>query len=263
MPTVPFADHADLIQAVLAYVARGHRLTPDAADEFSSWAYLKLLDDDRAILRKFKGQSSLRTYLVTVIQRLYLDWRVHEWGKWRPSAEARRLGPVAVELERLVLRDDVEFGQAVSVLRGNGVAHSEEECEQVWTRLPKVPPRRRASETVLHSLAAAAADPLPDDRRARADHASAVLKATLERLAPQEQLMIRLHFLDGIPLSRVATLVGEDSKRVYTRMERLLAQMRVSLFAGGVTAGEIRDLLGNGVVEIAPVLQQVAPENAG
>ena len=86
MPTVPFADHADLIQAVLAYVARGHRLTPDAADEFSSWAHLKLLGDDRAILRKFKGQSSLRTYLVTVIQRLYLDWRVHEWGKWRPSS---------------------------------------------------------------------------------------------------------------------------------------------------------------------------------
>jgi len=45
-----------------------------------------------ALLAKFEGRSSLRTFLTVVIQRLFLDHRISAWGKWRPSAEARRGG---------------------------------------------------------------------------------------------------------------------------------------------------------------------------
>ncbi len=54
-----------------------------------------------------------------VVQRLFLDHRNRQWGKWRPSAEAKRRGPLAILLERLVVRDGWTFEQAVETLRTN------------------------------------------------------------------------------------------------------------------------------------------------
>ena len=70
---------------------------------------LKLIDDDYQILRGFRERSSLRTYLSTVVERLFLDYRIRQWGKWRPSAQARRAGALAVRLEALLHRDGVPF----------------------------------------------------------------------------------------------------------------------------------------------------------
>ena len=137
-----YTQHADAIESVLAYTRRAQRLTPDAGDEFASWARLKLIENDCAILRKFQGLSSIRTFLVTVIQLLFLDWRISEWGKWRPTADARRLGPVAIELERLVLRDSIEFEQAAQTLVSKGIALSRDECDRVWSELPRRPRRQ-------------------------------------------------------------------------------------------------------------------------
>ena len=71
------------------------------------------------MLRRFEGRSSLTTYITVVVQRLFLDRRNRLWGKWRPSAEARRLGPTAVLLERLVSRDGWSAEQALETLRVN------------------------------------------------------------------------------------------------------------------------------------------------
>ena len=111
-----FREQAEIIDAVLTQICRGRRLTVDICEEFSSWVRLRLLEGDSAILRKFAGRSSPRTFLMTVIKRLYLDWRNKEWGKWRPSTAARRQGTVAIELERLVLRDRLPFDEAVEHL---------------------------------------------------------------------------------------------------------------------------------------------------
>ena len=123
----PYSENAALIGAVLNASCRVHRLADDHADEFRSWATLRLLDQDQAILRKFAERSSWRTFLVTVVERLFLDWRNHEWGKWRPSSEARRQGQVAIELERLILRDHYTFDEAVRTLLGRGLAKSAED----------------------------------------------------------------------------------------------------------------------------------------
>lgn len=86
-----FLAHLDLIEGVIRWVSRRHRLSPGDADEFGAHARLRLIDRDYEILRRFEGRSSLRTYLTTVIQRTFLDWRIAQWGKWRPSAIAERL----------------------------------------------------------------------------------------------------------------------------------------------------------------------------
>jgi RNA polymerase sigma factor for flagellar operon FliA len=251
-----YSEHADTIESVLAYIRRAHRLSADDGDEFSSWARLRLLEDDCAVLRKFQGLSSVKTFLVTVIQRLFLDWRIKEWGKWRPTADARRLGPVAIELERLVLRDQIEFDQAVETLLSKGTAQSREECHRLWAELPRRPGRQRAGEQALESMPSpvTARDPVAlDEQHAAAGRARSALTDAIPALSPQEQLIIRLRFQDGFTVARIAQLIGEEQKPLYRRIDQILGRLRASLSAAGVTPDQVRDLLGNPVVELGAV----------
>ena len=81
---------------------------------------LKLLQDDYAVLRKYRGASSQTTFLTVVISNLFRDHRIKHWGKWRPSAEAKRHGEVAVRLEAAIYRDGQSFEQACGFLAQDG-----------------------------------------------------------------------------------------------------------------------------------------------
>ena len=99
------------IQQAIAFVCRQRRLTRDDAHDLASDVYLRLLQHDGAVLRRYRGESSLHVPVV-VIQRVLLDARIARAGKWRPSAVARRLGRVAIHLERLVFYEGLSLGEA-------------------------------------------------------------------------------------------------------------------------------------------------------
>ena len=116
MSFAPRGSHEDefltllpLVDRVIAFVARRHHLATAEAEEFAAHVKLKLVENDYAVLRKFQGRSSMQSFLTTVISRLSLDLRNDEWGKWRPSAEARRSGPVAVLTGRYVMSSSESF----------------------------------------------------------------------------------------------------------------------------------------------------------
>jgi RNA polymerase sigma factor (sigma-70 family) len=257
VPADLYTPYKDTIEAALAAACRSHRLAPDAADEFSSWARLRLLDHDQAILRKFEGRSTLRTFLLTVVQRLFLDWRNAEWGKWRPSAEAQRLGPVAIELERLVLRDRLSYSEAAHTLAARGLA-SEPACDAVWVRLPQRPRRRRVAEAALAGLPAhgQASDGVDDDEQdVEAQRVGEALERALLDLPPTDRVLIQLRYWSGFQVSRIARLTGEDQKALYRRFERLTAQLRQSLEAQGVSASSIAAV----TIRLADVSARTAP----
>ena len=246
-----YIDHADLIEAVLGHTCAARRLALEVCKEFSSWVRLRLIENDSAILRKFAGRSTPRTFLTTVIQRLFLDWRNREWGKWRPSAAARRRGPVAVALERLILRDQLTFEEAVQQLVGQRAADSAAECERVWAELPQRPMRRPAADINLEMSAAPTTldDMTIDDQQRRASLASAALHDVLSTLDAADHVILRLRFQDGFTVARIAQVVGQEQKALYRRIESVLNRMRQALLAKGVSASDIGDLLGSPVVD--------------
>lgn len=63
--------------------ARSVNLTPEDMDDLCAEMFLAVLKDDFAVLRRFKGQSSLAAYLAVIVRRL----AVKEISK-RRSAEA-------------------------------------------------------------------------------------------------------------------------------------------------------------------------------
>ncbi len=128
MPTPPhdptpeelFRENLPLIEQIIGHCCRRAHFTPQEAKDFGGHVRLKLFEDVCRVFREFRGRSSIKTYLTVTINRLLLDYQNHIWGKWRPSAEAERLGRVAIRMERLLVRDELSFDEVCKILRGEG-----------------------------------------------------------------------------------------------------------------------------------------------
>jgi DNA-directed RNA polymerase specialized sigma24 family protein len=83
------ATHFEKIERQLRALGRRSGLPDHEADELVSWALFKLVDNDYRILAQWQGRSSFSTFLTVVLVNLTRDYRIHVWGKWRPSAAAR------------------------------------------------------------------------------------------------------------------------------------------------------------------------------
>src|ERR1043165_8030166 len=125
VPATPSAmDCQELLRSTLPFVERlarfvcrnAHVVGADVED-FASTVKLALIEDDYSILRAWEGRSSLATYLTVIMQRLLANERFRTLGRWRPSAEATRLGDAAVQLEMLLVRDERTLADAIPIVR--------------------------------------------------------------------------------------------------------------------------------------------------
>ena len=246
-PEVYLANR-ELIEDAIAAVCRRRRLVPDEADEFAADARLHLIKNDYAVLRAFAGRSSFRTYVIAVLSHLFLDWRNARWGKWRPSAEAKRLGPVAVRLETMIARDRLSFDEACETLRTNhGVTASRGELDAISIRFPQRTRRSFTTDEALESVAAS--DGAADGAVVRAAAASTAsrardaLSALMPELPPQDRLILQMRFTDGHRIQDIARVLDLEPKPLYRRLERALADLRRGLEARGVTAAEALDAI--------------------
>ena len=243
-----YVEHAETIEGVLTMICRRHRLAGMEADDFRSLARLKLVDNDYEVLRKFQGRSSLRTYLTIVIERVFLDYRNAQWGKWRPSAEAQRQGPIALRLEQLIGRDGFTFDESVEILRSQyGARESRDELSAIAAKLPVRFSRKAQGEEVLAHLQ----DPgeSPDvlverkELRPQAVAARAALEHAIAALDDQDRLIIRLKFVNGLGVVDIARMLQLEQRPLYRRIDQILARLRLSLESQGVTAETAARLL--------------------
>src|SRR6185436_14297404 len=137
-----FLSNLDVIEDAAYFVARRARLTPDDAEDLASALKLRLIEDDYAVLRKFEGRCALSTYVASIAHRLFVDDWMHVHGRWRPSAEAKRLGDAAVLLEGLLVRDRLPLAEALPIVQR---VHpiTKEEAAAIAARLPRRGPRPR------------------------------------------------------------------------------------------------------------------------
>jgi RNA polymerase sigma factor (sigma-70 family) len=244
-----YLQHRATIERVISFVCGRHRLSRDDADDFAADVRLRLVENDYAILRKYEARSSIGTYLTVVIQRLFLDYRIRGWGKWRPSAQARREGPVGVLLERLLTRDRLGFDEAFRLIAAKHEGQIERrQLENLASRLPVRLSRRFESEGALAEIPSphGTADVAVVDREYQhvADRIAEVVKRHTSHLATSDQLLLRLRFEDARTIPEIAAVLRVESKPLYRRIERLLAELRGALEAEGVTAQDVQEVLG-------------------
>lgn len=261
MPSEPtpkqlYLAHLDHIERVAKYACRKHRFRLEEAQDFVSKVHVKLLDDDYAIIRKFQGKSSFRTYLVVVINNLFKDHLDQMWGKKRPSAEAVRLGALAIRLEKLVQRDRFTLAEACEILvRNHGV--DRQELEKIAERLHLRPPVRPPEAEDVEGLENHASPELPPDEwvkaRERADRRLVVLgmlREILDQLPAEDKVLARLSTEHKI--SEISRDHGFEQKPLYRRLEKILKRLRQELESRCVCADEVRELLGGPEAGDAP-----------
>jgi RNA polymerase sigma factor (sigma-70 family) len=239
-----YDDHLALITSVIALICRRNPMTAAEAEDFSQEAHKKLLEG--RVIERFRGRSSLRTYLITVLQNLYRDMRNREWGKFRPSVEATSAGPVAIKLEQLIVRDGLTFEEAFETLRTNyGVTVSRQTLEAMAARLPLRISRKSQSDEVLVVMPSGGAS--PDAIVSRHEHEATlvrvrdILREALRDLAPADRLIVKYRFVDGLPIVKIARLMNIDQKQLYRRLERIVHSLRERFADEGVDVSGLFD----------------------
>lgn len=237
-----FVDNLEDVDRIIGILARRYALPPDERDDFDSWAKLRLVEDDYAKLRKFRGESRFSTYLSTVLQYLFLDYRNNKWGRWRPSAAAERLGPLAIRLEELLYRDERPLREAIEVLRTAGVEESDSDLARLAARLPQ---RYRTDEVGVEEIdqAAVAAPPADAVLTGDAERLSEAVHGALRTLAATDRVITRMRFWDGMTVADIARALHMQQKPLYSRIEGILGALRSELEAAGVDCSRVEDVL--------------------
>jgi RNA polymerase sigma factor (sigma-70 family) len=246
-----FLQNLPIIDAAIGQVCRRHHLTAAEAEDFASDVRLHIIERNYEPLRKFQGRSTLRTYLVVVIQHLFLDYRNRVWGRWRPTVEAKRQGPIAILVERLIVRDGRALDEVIETLRTHYGVEMDERLQTLCIRLAKRAPARQFVGE-LEAGAVESAGPLPDANVLRREHdfrakrVQTALDRVKQALLAEERLILKMHFEDGVSVADIARVLDVNQKKLYRRLEKLLARLREGLEAEGISRAETEALFSDG-----------------
>ena len=253
-----------IIDDVAGHVCRRHRLSRSEAEEFQSEVRLHFIERNYEALRRFEGRASLTTYITVVVQHLFFDNRNRIWGRWRPSTDARRLGPDGVLLERLVTRDGYTLDQAFETLRVNHAVELTDSLRQFGERLTeRAPARRLVPEDDAGEIVSGGPGADANVLRAEQDFLAKRVKSALDRarqaMAPMEQLIVKMRFDDRIPVADIARALHLDQRRLYRTIDQLLGAIRDRLLADGVSAKDVTSLLSEDGVQWTTETAAAAP----
>ncbi|MDP9193622.1 MAG: hypothetical protein M3P06_18155 [Acidobacteriota bacterium] len=246
----------EVIDGIVASACRrARRYGPDAED-FGASVHLALVENDYAILRRYQGRSALSTYLTVVIERLLEDDRNRTMGRWRPSAEAMRLGPAALLLESLVRRDRRPLDEALPLVQTVDGTLTRENIE---TMLRQIPERAsRPQVTQLDDLAAASistseatdARAMANETRPLSERTNAIVRDLLAALPSEDRALLQFRFAESMKISDISRMLRLPQRPLYRRIEGLLERFRSSLAAAGIDASAVTDLLQKTSVDL-------------
>ena len=239
-------QNLEIIERAIRVLSWRGSLREDDAEDFASYVKLKLIEKDYAILRKYQKRASFAAYIAVVVQRMLLDYRIGQWGKWHASTEAKRIGELAITLEAFLYRDGHTLDEAMPMLLRRWPDLTREIAESVLRRLPFRRPKVRLVELDnVADVPALFSDPLVFEAETQnvARRVAAIVRATLARLEEQDRLVFRLHFQGEMSIAEVARTLQTEQKPLYRRLRRALTLLRTRLQDAGVSGGDIDDLL--------------------
>lgn len=246
-----FLQELSTIERAIRFTCRRGGMSDDDADDFASCVKLKLIDNDYAIIRKYDRRSTFAAYISVVVQRLLLDYRIHLWGKWHASAEAKRLGEPAMTIEALIHRDGRPVDEVMPMLLRRWPELTRTRVEEILHRLPTRAQRPRdvelelASEEIGTTAEQILEDAFAHEREERARKVGAIVRATFARLCEDDRVILRLHFEGAMNVADIARLLSLPQKPLYRRVGRALRTLRKHLERAGFDLPEARALLSH------------------
>lgn len=235
-----------LLQSVVSAAAKRWRLEKEDAEDLLSEVQIKLLENGCEALRSCEDAARLRAFLATTVARHWLDRRNHEWGKWRPCAEAKRQGPDGELLDRWISRDGLPLDQVVEKARQHGIPWDRAEIERRAALFPFRAKRRQETDEGLE--ARPAAEDSPEEALVateRAEQRALALRLVGEETAtwpPEEILMLRA-FLRGHTITAISQQLQVPRRPLYRQFEAFFVRLRRRLEQRGFGSAEAREIL--------------------
>lgn len=244
-----------LIDAIITRVCRRSRLIGAAAEDFASTVKIALLEDDYALLRDAAQRSSLPAYLTVVIQRMAVDERFREFGRWQPSVAAKGMGETGILAETLLLRDRRSIDEALPLVRALEPSMTRERLQEMAAAFPQRAGRPRAVEVddVAERFASSeSTDVRLTERDATriAFRTSETVRAVLDAFSLEDQSLIRFRFGSSMSIADISRMLRLPQRPLYRRLESLLVQLRRALGDAGIGAGDVADLIGSPAAEM-------------
>ena len=236
-------ENLPLVRQITAAICRRRGMAPDDIEDFICEVQLRLVSDNYAVIRSFRGWSSFATYLAAVVTRQLLDYRNRNWGKWHPSAEAERLGELALAVERALYRVHLTVDEALADLCVSYPDLTRNTLEDLRAKLP----RRVRRKTVELDEAAAVASSAADVDPAQAESAtqiSSVVTSFLDRLPKDDQLILKLRFDSDMTVVEISRALHIEQPILYRRLYKLFHALRAELERAGVSAHDVATLIG-------------------
>ncbi len=249
-----FLELLPTIDGIVGGLCRRRGLQGADAEDFAAHVRARFVESDYHVLREFRERSSITTFLSIVLTRWLKDYVVAREGRWRPSAAAQRLGPVAVHLERLLTKGRRSIDEAVAEVLSHGDhPYAEKELRALVRALPMREPMRPTpvSTDALVELSATPtmdADALvnsTEDEAAR-QRAHDALHAAMSALPIEERTIVAMRYLDGQSVADIARALRLEQKSLYRRIERALVTLRAQLERIGVSSEHVRSVVMEG-----------------
>ncbi len=238
-PAATVAREPGLLDRAIASLLAGHRLTGRDAEQLASFVRRRIAANDFAIVREYKGESSLPAFLMVIGERLAFEHRDALWARWREEAAAAGNAEIAATLERLVYEHALPFDEALPAAGVVDDPPRRRELEALWARRPwgGVRPILDLKWQDL-SRRAGPVEREPTDLERR-------LSAILRRLTVEEHLVLYQRFAGGLPIEAIANWLRRPSDEVSRQIDGLLERLREELAGVGVEASDVAGLLAD------------------
>lgn len=248
-PGAVLVEHKGWIEKVARITCRKNTVLDEDAEDFAGIAFVKLIENDYAALRRFRGDCDIKTYLATLVVRGFQEYARVRWGRWRPSARARKLGPAALHLEALVYRDGYRLDEAIEVLITSlRVSENRGELVRLFAQIPVRTPRPRRDDRPGRlddepDTSEADRQLLDDETLERCREVMDALFRSISDLADEDQVLVRGRFMESRTVADLARALGVPQMPLYRRIERLLTQLRGVLEAAGVNREDVAECI--------------------
>lgn len=228
--------------------------------ELSNRVLDTLQRNDYRVLKEFKGNSRLTTYLTAIISRHAVDLIRKKLGRDREKERAKEWGDVGLLVYQRVIKNGYPLGDVFNELRTNGTfSGSMEELETMVHKIkgknPHTPHSSNGNSVVKNGKTINENEyVIPDTKgdpqeilmeKQRKEKIHQVLQSIIAPLSGEERLLLRMRFPaheEEKPKSveQVSHALGITQKAVYKRITRLMKKCRDKLQQEGVT---VHDLL--------------------
>jgi RNA polymerase sigma factor (sigma-70 family) len=234
--------------------------------ELSNLVLDTLQRDNYRVLRQFKGNAKLSTYIITIVARQAVDMVRKKLGRSREKERAQRYGKTGMLIYEKIIRQGRPVSDVYRELKaGEGIPGSLEAFETIARKIkgkknnPPSPLEMEANPVVKEGILLKVEGNekeevvIPDTHSdpqellmegQRKQRLGQVVGEAIAQLSGEERMLLRMRFpADGEERPRkveqIAKLLGISLKAAYKRIDRLLKKCRRLLEQEGVSIDEL------------------------